>query len=96
LNDRERTEKVTVLISVPQGFNREIEELHRIQKGYAIPDAELREAMKMDNRNFILDKYRLFWNKYANVNFTKNREKYVKYTVADVSHIIDEFFDSAA
>lgn len=34
--------------------------------------------------------------RYANLPFTKNPEKYVKYTAVQVSAMIDRFFDVAA
>lgn len=37
-----------------------------------------------------------FLSRYVNVAFTKNTEKYVKYSPADVSTMIDKFFDVAA
>ena len=79
-----------------QGFNKEIEDLHRVQKAYAIPDGELRESMKQDNKDFIQPKYHAFLRRYINVPFTKNIEKYHKYSEKDVSRFISEFFESAA
>lgn len=38
----------------------------------------------------------LFLSRYVSVPFTKNTEKYVKYSPADVSTMIDKFFDVAA
>ncbi|XP_022248527.1 exocyst complex component 7-like [Limulus polyphemus] len=78
------------------GFNKEIEEISRTQKGYAIPDVELRESLKRDNKEFILPKYQLFYDKYVKIPFTKNPEKYIKYTPVQVSDHIDKFFDAAA
>jgi len=78
------------------GFNGEIEEITSTQKRYSIPDVELRESLKRDNKEYILPKYNSFYEKYVNVNFTKNTEKYIKYTPAQVSGLIDSFFDVAA
>lgn len=78
------------------GFNKEMEEIYRIQKAYAIPDVELRESLKHDNKEFILPKYQMFYDKYASFHFTKNPEKYLKYLPIDVSNMIDKFFDAAA
>ena len=73
-----------------------MEEIYRIQKAYAIPDSELRESLKNDNKEFIVPQYQMFREKYKNVNFTKNPEKYIKHTVADIGRFIDKFFDAAA
>jgi len=78
------------------GFNSEIEEITATQKRYSIPDVELRESLKRDNKEYILPKYNSFYEKYVNVNFSKNPEKYIKYTPAQVSGLIDSFFDVAA
>ena len=79
-----------------QGFNKEMEEITRLQKTFAIPDPELRTKLKKDNKNYVLPHYRAFYKKYARVNFTKNPEKYLKYTEADVTACIETFFDSSA
>ena len=52
------------------------------QRGYSVPDVELRESLKRDNKEYILPKYSAFYDKYANIAFTKNPEKYVRYTAA--------------
>ena len=83
-------------LSHPQGFNKELEDILRTQKGYAIPDVELRTAMKKDNIEFIIPPYKIFLEKYGRMNFTKNQEKYIKYSAQDVEAMINKFFDTAA
>ena len=61
-----------------------------------MPDVELRESLKRDNKEHILPKYQAFYDKYSGVPFAKTADKYVKYTPATVSSIIDTFFDVAA
>lgn len=78
------------------GFNKEMEEMSRVQRSYSIPDRELRESLKRDNMEYILPKYQAFYDKYFKVAFTKNTEKYIKYSPADVSNMVDKFFDVAA
>ncbi|XP_042894067.1 exocyst complex component 7-like isoform X2 [Penaeus japonicus] len=78
------------------GFNKEMEEMCRVQRSYSIPDRELCVSLKRDNMEYILPKYQIFYDKYVSVAFTKNTEKYVKYSPADVSTMIDKFFDVAA
>ncbi|XP_053390716.1 exocyst complex component 7-like [Mercenaria mercenaria] len=78
------------------GFNKELEEILRTQKGYAIPDQELRSSLKKDNIEFIIPAYKIFRDKYKRMNFTKNLDKYIKYTVEDVEEMINRFFDTAA
>ncbi|XP_060593061.1 LOW QUALITY PROTEIN: exocyst complex component 7-like [Ruditapes philippinarum] len=78
------------------GFNKELEEILRTQKGYAIPDQELRSSLKKDNIEFIMPAYKIFLDKYKKMNFTKNLDKYIKYQVVDVEEMINKFFDTAA
>ncbi|RZF38575.1 hypothetical protein LSTR_LSTR010908 [Laodelphax striatellus] len=78
------------------GFNKEMEEMAKLQRGYSIPDVELRESLKRDNKEYILPKYNAFYDKYSNLPFTKNPEKYVKYTPEQVAALIERFFDVAA
>ncbi|XP_077980769.1 exocyst complex component 7-like isoform X2 [Glandiceps talaboti] len=79
-----------------KGFNTEYEDIYRIQKAYAIPDSELRESLIKDNKEFILPIYKLFREKYATVQFTKNPEKYIKYSEEQVKQMMDKFFDTSA
>lgn len=78
------------------GFNKELEEITRIQKGYAIPDQELRDGLKKDNIDYIVPTYKMFLDKYKKLNFTKNQEKYIKYTAENVEHMINNLFDTSA
>jgi len=92
LKDKDRT----ALKSKFSGFNREIEEVVKVQRGYSVPDVELRESLKRDNKEYIIPKYDLFFNTFSKTQFTKNPEKYIKYKSEDVANIIDKFFDVAA
>lgn len=78
------------------GFNKELEEITKVQRGYSIPDVELRESLKRDNKEYIIPKYNRFYNVYSEVNFTKNPEKYLKYKPDELGAVIDKFFDVAA
>ncbi|KAK7601997.1 hypothetical protein V9T40_009438 [Parthenolecanium corni] len=78
------------------GFNKEMEEISKVQRGYSVPDFELREGLKRDNKEYILPKYYLFYDRYASIPFAKNMEKYVKYTPEQVAAMMDRFFDIAA
>ncbi|ENN77972.1 hypothetical protein YQE_05649, partial [Dendroctonus ponderosae] len=78
------------------GFNKEIEDISKVQRGYSIPDIELRESIKRDNKELVIPKYNAFFNRYGVLNFTKNPEKYIKHKPDEVSAIIDRFFDVAA
>ncbi|XP_041363280.1 exocyst complex component 7-like isoform X2 [Gigantopelta aegis] len=78
------------------GFNKELEEIYRIQKGYAIPDPELRHSLIEDNKKYIILRYQIFLNKFKHLNFTKNPQKYIKYTEEQVGELLQKFFDVSA
>uniref|UniRef100_A0A1I8JMY5 Exo70 domain-containing protein n=1 Tax=Macrostomum lignano TaxID=282301 RepID=A0A1I8JMY5_9PLAT len=45
-----------------------------------------------ENKAFLLDRYAMFRDKYANVPFTSKKDKYIKFTKDDVERMLDEFF----
>ncbi|XP_068690632.1 exocyst complex component 7-like [Montipora foliosa] len=79
-----------------KGFNTEFDELHQIQKTYAVPDTQLRDQLRNKNIDLILPLYTSFIEKYRNLHFTKNPEKYIKYTAEEVEAKLNTFFDVSA
>lgn len=79
-----------------KGFNTEFEELHQIQKTYAVPDKQLRDQLRNENMDLILPLYTAFKEKYQTLQFTKTPEKYIKYTVEKVEAMLKSFFDVSA
>jgi len=77
-------------------WNKDFKEICMTQRMYSIPDVELRESLKRDNKEYVCPIYSRFYEKYHHLPFSKNPEKYVKYTPAEVSSQIDSFFDAAA
>ncbi|CAK1577980.1 unnamed protein product [Parnassius mnemosyne] len=77
-------------------FNREWEEMTRAQRGYSVPDAELREALKRDNKQALLPAYTAFHDAHAALPFSKHPDKYVKYTPVQIATQLDGYFDEAA
>ncbi|XP_064171369.1 exocyst complex component 7 isoform X13 [Anguilla rostrata] len=79
-----------------KGFNDGLEELCKIQKVWAIPDKEQRDAIRQAQRKVVSDAYRSFLNRYGNISFTKNPEKYCKYRPEQVEDMIEKLFDTSA
>ncbi|KAJ8013497.1 hypothetical protein DPEC_G00030400 [Dallia pectoralis] len=79
-----------------KGFNDGLEELCKIQKVWAIPDKEQRDAIRQAQRRMVSEAYRAFLQRYANISFTKNPEKYHKYGPEQVEEMIDRLFDTSA
>lgn len=78
-----------------QGFNKDIEEACKQQRAISVPDVLLREGIKRDNIDHILPKYNLFYETYCHVQFSKNPEKYVKYTPAEIGSMLGNIFDDS-
>ncbi|XP_036268355.1 exocyst complex component 7 isoform X7 [Pipistrellus kuhlii] len=92
LRDKERQ----VIKERFKGFNDGLEELCKIQKAWAIPDTEQRDKIRQAQKRIVKETYGAFLHRYANVPFTKNPEKYIKYHVEQVGDMIDRLFDTSA
>ncbi|XP_078510698.1 exocyst complex component 7 isoform X7 [Lissotriton helveticus] len=79
-----------------KGFNDGLEELCKIQKAWAIPDQEQRDKIRQAQKKIIQNDYAAFLQRYENVHFTKNYEKYIKYSVEQVGEMIEKLFDTSA
>uniref|UniRef100_A0A3Q1BYI4 Exocyst complex component 7 n=1 Tax=Amphiprion ocellaris TaxID=80972 RepID=A0A3Q1BYI4_AMPOC len=92
LKDKERQ----VIKDKFKGFNDGLEELCKIQKGWAIPDKEQRDFIRQAQKKIVSDAYRAFLHRCANISFTKNPEKYHKYRPEEVEEMIEKLFDTSA
>ncbi|KAM9296349.1 exocyst complex component 7 isoform 3-T3 [Gastrophryne carolinensis] len=93
LKDKERQ----VIKERYKGFNEGLEEICKIQKSWAIPDKKQRERIRQAQKRIVQDAYGNFLQKYGNgVHFTKNPEKYIKYSVDQVGDMIERLFDTSA
>ena len=77
------------------GFNKDFDEACKQQRAISVPDVLLREGIKRDNIDHILPKYNLFYETYSNVQFSKNPEKYVKYSPNDIGSMLGNLFDDS-
>uniref|UniRef100_A0A1A7YEJ7 Exocyst complex component 7 n=1 Tax=Iconisemion striatum TaxID=60296 RepID=A0A1A7YEJ7_9TELE len=92
LKDKERQ----VIKDKFKGFNDGLEELCKTQKGWAIPDKYQRDFIRQAQKKVVSDAYRTFLQRYANISFTKNPEKYHKYRPEEVEEMIEKLFDTSA
>ncbi|XP_069810071.1 exocyst complex component 7 isoform X7 [Dendropsophus ebraccatus] len=80
-----------------KGFNEGLEEICKIQKSWAIPDKKQRERIRQSQKKIVQEAYGAFLHKYGTgVNFTKNPDKYIKYSVEHVGEMIERLFDTSA
>ncbi|XP_013870314.1 exocyst complex component 7 isoform X2 [Austrofundulus limnaeus] len=92
LKDKERQ----VIKDKFKGFNDGLEELCKTQKGWAIPNKEQRDFIRQAQKKVVSDAYRNFLQRCANISFTKNPEKYLKYQPEEVEEMIEKLFDTSA
>ncbi|XP_077065375.1 exocyst complex component 7 isoform X5 [Siphateles boraxobius] len=92
LKDKERQ----IIKDKFKGFNEGMEELCKIQKGWAVPDKEQRDAIRQAQKRVVSDAYKAFLQRCANISFTKNPEKYHRYTPEQVEEMIEKLFDTSA
>ncbi|XP_059387430.1 exocyst complex component 7-like isoform X2 [Carassius carassius] len=79
-----------------KGFNDGLEELCKIQQGWAVPDKEQRDAIRQAQKRVVSEAYRAFLQRCANISFTKYPEKYLRYSAEQVEEMIDKLFDTSA
>ncbi|XP_064181060.1 exocyst complex component 7-like isoform X2 [Anguilla rostrata] len=79
-----------------KGFNDGLDELCKVQKAWAIPDKEQRDTLRQVQKTVVSEAYRGFLHRYANVSFTKNLDKYLKYRPEQVEEMIGRLFDTSA
>ena len=70
-----------------------MEEACRNQRTISVPDVLLREGLKRDNAENLIPQYNAFFEVFADVNFSKNPEKYIKYKPHEVSAMLNKLFD---
>jgi len=68
--------------------------LFETQQHFTIADEDLRLQMRKLIRNLIVPGYKAIVEKYQDVNFSKNVEKYIKYSWQTLEEMImNEFFE---
>lgn len=73
-------------------FNTEFDESIRACKTLNVIDGELRQSLTNEIRSIIVPLYSRFYDKYVNTDFTKNKEKYIKYSKEGLEKAIWDSF----
>jgi len=77
-------------------FNKELDELSSIQKFFAVPDSNLRDKLRNEIVKIVVPQYTTFHSKYLKISFSKNPEKYIKYSPEEVKGKLQKFFDPSS
>ncbi|KXS12403.1 Exo70 exocyst complex subunit [Gonapodya prolifera JEL478] len=76
-----------------RAFNTAFDETFGGQRSFSIPDTELRQQLVQAVRQAMVPLYAKFYDKYQDVEFTKNQQKYVKFTPQQLEKLLGELFD---
>lgn len=76
-----------------KGFNTDFDDLKQVHRIYAMPDPALRMSLYKRISEFIVPLYSTFLLRYRDVNFTKNPEKYIKYSLDDFKQNLVAMYD---
>ncbi|XP_047322048.1 exocyst complex component EXO70A1-like [Impatiens glandulifera] len=77
-----------------KSFNIQFEDLHKIHSQWTVPDSELRESLRLAVAEVLLPAYRAFIKRFGPlVENGKNPQKYIRYNVEDLDHMLGEFFE---
>jgi len=70
-------------------FNKIVVEFQKMHTNLWYTSKEFTETLQRKNKKHVLPKYQSFYNTYGELSFTKNRDKYVKNTLPQLSDLID-------
>ncbi|CAH9055877.1 unnamed protein product [Cuscuta epithymum] len=77
-----------------KSFNGMFEEVHRTQASWLIPDAQLREELRISMSERLIPAYRSFLGRYrSHIESGRHPENYIKYSVEDLENAILDFFE---
>ncbi|KAH7447565.1 hypothetical protein KP509_01G111900 [Ceratopteris richardii] len=75
-------------------FNCLFEELHRTQSTWIVPDAELREELRISIEEKVIPAYRSFLTRHQSIiNSGRGQHKYIKYTPEDLERCLRDLFE---
>lgn len=79
-----------------KSFNNDLDDLVKSHGVWAVPDGAIKEELHQQVKKLILPQYSSFRDRYRMVQFTKNIEKYLKYTPEGVENQINKLFDQSS
>ncbi|KAF8045085.1 hypothetical protein N665_5618s0001 [Sinapis alba] len=80
-----------------KAFNAMFEEVHRTQSTWSVPDAQLREELRISLSEHLIPAYRSFLGRFrGHIESGRHPENYLKYSVEDIERIVLDFFEGYA
>ncbi len=90
LRDRDREQLKESFSSI----NSAIDNLRQQCQEYIVSDVDLRDRLRTEGKTLIMEMFKTYYNKFANKDFTKNREKYIRYDPSILELTIENFFEN--
>lgn len=79
-----------------KNFNACFEEIYRIQTAWKVPDAQLREELRISISEKVIPAYRSFMGRFGSqVESGRHAGKYIKYTADDLEGYLLDLFEGA-
>ncbi|XAR67900.1 hypothetical protein NMG60_11002836 [Bertholletia excelsa] len=77
-----------------KNFNSSFEEIYRVQTAWKVPDAQLREELRISISEKVIPAYRSFLGRFGNqLESGKNAGKYIKFTPEDLENYLLDLFE---
>ncbi|XP_024533986.1 exocyst complex component EXO70A1 [Selaginella moellendorffii] len=76
-----------------KSFNSALEEIHRTQSGWCVPDSQLRSELRISVAEKLIQGYRAFLGRYKiYLESERNPQKYIKYTPEELEKMVNDLF----
>ncbi|KAG2676218.1 hypothetical protein I3843_12G042700 [Carya illinoinensis] len=77
-----------------KNFNACFEDIYRVQTAWKVPDAQLREELRISISEKVIPAYRAFLGRFGNlVESGRHAGKYIKYTAEDLESFLLDLFE---
>ncbi|KAA8542127.1 hypothetical protein F0562_023279 [Nyssa sinensis] len=77
-----------------KNFNACFEDIYRIQTAWKVPDAQLREELRISISEKVIPAYRSFMGRFGNqLDSGRHAGKYIKYTPDDLENYLSDLFE---
>nr|ACD54632.1 exocyst complex component 7-like protein [Adineta vaga] len=73
--------------------NTAIDTFRRQNQSYVIDDSQLRDRLRSELKQSILDMFTKYYTKFASKNFTHHPEKYIRYNPSTFNNLIEQLFE---
>lgn len=75
------------------GFIEDFEKVYVVHRNFTVIDPKLREQLQEDIRRVFLSRYKMFFDKYSRIQFSKkNQDNYLKYPPQKLDSLIGQLF----